>query len=408
MTTTHAVPDLDAIRERFPALAQETIFLENAGGSQMPGEVADVMHAYTRKTFVQLGAPYALSEHCGQVVQQAHDDARLLVNGDGCGEVVLGPSTSMLLRMLADSYADVIEQGDEIVIAESGHEANVGPWLRLERQGARIRWWRVDPETGSSPLEGLHEVLSERTKIVALPHVSNLVGEVVDLAAVTKAAHDVGARVVADGVAFAPHRAVDVEAWGVDWYVYSTYKVFGPHAAVMFGRHDAFAELVGPNHFFVPDDAVPYKWELGGVSHEAAAGIAALRGYLQFLAGRDTYDRDTVTRAFEVMERHEMPLQERLVAWAQEHPQLRLIGSAGAGRERVATVSVVHATKSSQSLSLVANRENIGIRFGHMYAHRLCTALGLRPVDGVLRVSAVHYNSPAEIERLIDVLEPAL
>jgi cysteine desulfurase family protein (TIGR01976 family) len=357
---------------------------------------------------VQLGAPYGLSRYCSQIVQQAHDDTRLLMNGDGCGEVVLGHSTSWLLRMLADCYAETIQPGDEIVVAESGHEANIGPWLRLERQGAKIRWWRVDSETGSATLDGLEAVLSERTKLVTFAHVSNLVGEVVDLKAVTDAAHAVGARVIADGVAFAPHRVIDVKAWDVDWYVYSAYKVYGPHVAALYGRHDAFAELEGPNHFFVPKNEVPYKFELGGVPHEACAGLVALRDYIRFLSASATYDRGAVTRAFDVMEALEHPLQERLVAWVRAQPRLRLIGPVTAGPERVATVSFVHESKSSKSLSLVANREDIGIRFGHMYAHRLCVALGLEPEDGVVRVSCVHYNSPAEIERLIEVLEPVV
>lgn len=408
MPTSATVPDLAAIRASFPALDQATLFLENAGGSQVPAVVADAMHAYLRETYVQLDAPYPLSRHCTAVVQQAHDDVRLLVNGDGVGEVVLGHSSSWLFRMLADCYAETIRAGDEIVLAESGHEANVGPWLRLARQGAKIRWWHVDPETGRSTLAGLQDLLSERTRIVAFPHVSNLLGEVVDVEAITRAAHAVGARVVVDGVAFAPHRAIDVKAWNVDWYAYSAYKVYGPHVGVLYGRHDAFAELTGPNHFFIPNGEVPYKFELGGVAHEGAAGMAALRSYLQFLSGRDSYDRQTVTDAFRVMEACERPLQARLVEYLGGHPRTRIVGPAHDGAERVATVSFVHASRSSESISLAANEEDIGIRFGHMYAHRLCTALGLDPEDGVVRVSCVHYNSPAEIERLIEVLDPVL
>ncbi len=408
METTNARPDLATIRSHFPALTQSTLFLENAGGSQVPAVVADAMHTYMRETYVQLDAPYALSQRSTQVVEGAHDDTKVLMNAGAVGEVVLGHSSSWLFRMLADCYAEAIQEGDEIVVAESGHEANVGPWLRLERYGAKIRWWRVDPATGESTLDALRDVMSERTKIVAFPHVSNLLGAIVDIEAVTQVAHAVGAKVVVDGVAFAPHRAIDVEAWGVDWYGYSAYKVYGPHVGALFGRHEAFAELEGPNHFFVAKDAVPYKFELGGVAHEGAAGILALRSYLQFLAGRDEYDRRTVTEAFDVMAAYEQPLQERLVGYANAHPRLRMIGPDHATLDRVATVSFVHESKSSESISLAANAEDIGIRFGHMYAHRLCTAVGLDPADGVVRVSCVHYNTPEEVDRLLDVLDPVL
>ncbi len=406
MTTTTI--DLAAIRARFPALAGPTVLLENAGGSQVPEVVADAMHAYLRDTYVQLGADYGLSKRCTEVVQQAHDDVRVLMNGEGIGEVVLGPSSSQLCRMLADCYAEVVQPGDEIVVAESGHEANVGPWLRLEKQGAVIRWWRVDAETGSSTVDGLRAVLSEKTRLVTFPHVSNLLGEIVDVAAATAAAHAVGARVVVDGVAFAPHRAMDVKAWGVDWYGYSTYKVYGPHMGALFGRTDAFAELEGPNHFFVSRDDVPYKFELGGCSHEGCAGLVALGSYLGFLAGRASYDRRTVEEAFAVMAVHERPLQERLVAYVDAHPRVRLVGPRHGGAERVSTISFLHASKTSREISLAANAQDIGIRHGHMYAHRLCTALGIEPEDGVVRVSFVHYNSPADVERLIEVLDAVL
>lgn len=222
----------------------------------------------------------------------------------------------------------------------------------------------------------------------------------------TAAAHAVGARVVVDGVAYAPHRAVDVQAWDVDWYGYSAYKVYGPHIGVLYGSHAAFAELEGPNFYFIPKAEVPYKFELGGVAHESCAGLVALRQYLQFLSGRDAYDRQTVVDAFEVMEACERPLQERLVQYLDEHPRVRLLGTRDTGHGRVATVSFVHESTTSAAISQVANAQHIGIRFGHMYAPRLATALGVEPVDGVVRVSCVHYNSPAEIERLIEVLDP--
>ena len=408
MTTTHALPDLDAVRAAFPALEADTVFLENAGGSQVPGVVADAVRDYMRSTYVQLGADYALSEKATAVVDRAHDFVRLLMGGEGVGEVVLGASSSALCRMLADAYLPTIRPGDEIVVAEAGHEANIGPWLRLEAAGATIRWWRVDPETGHTSLDTLSGVLNERTRIVAFPHVSNLLGEITDVEAVTRMAHAVGARVVVDGVAYAPHRAMDVRAWGVDYYTYSIYKVYGPHMGAMFGRPEAWAEVEGPNHFFVPKGEVPYKFELGGVSHEGAAGLLASAGYLAFLAGEREATRDASLRAFTRMEAWERPLQEQLVGWVREHPALRIVGPDHAGEGRVATVSFLHRSKTSREVSLAANAAGFGIRHGHMYAHRLCTAMGIDPEDGVVRVSAVHYNTPAEIERLIEVLEPAL
>lgn len=396
------------IREAFPALAGDTVFLENAGGSQVPAVVAERMQRYLTETYVQLGADYALSKACTRLVDEAHDFTRMLFGGEDLGEVVLGPSSSQLCRTVADALAETIEAGDEIVVAECGHEANIGPWLRLERHGARIRWWRIDPETGASPLENLDAVLSDRTRLIAYPHVSNLLGEIIDAAAVSARARAVGAKTFVDGVAYAPHRALDVAAWDCDWYVYSIYKVYGPHMAALFGRHDAFEGLVGPNHFFVPDDAVPSKWELGGVNHEGCAGLLALADYLTFLTGHARCTRETVVAAGARWAELEDPLQDRLVDWLASKRAVRIVGPGPGGAPRVPTVSFTHAEHASRALSLEAEQRDVAIRHGHMYAHRLCTALGIGPVDGVVRISPVHYNTPDEIERLIALLDPHL
>lgn len=395
-------------RAAFPALAGRFAFLENAGGSQVPAVVADRMHDYMTRTYVQLGAGYPLSRECTRVVEEAHAFVGMLMNARG-GHVMLGPSTSQLLRMLADAYLDALPPGREIVVAETGHEANVGPWVRLSERGHRVIWWPVDRAEHSATLRSLEERLSGRTALVALPHVSNLLGKIEDLGAIVAAAHRAGARVVADGVAYAPHRAMDVAAWDVDWYAYSTYKVYGPHMAALYGKADAVAELTGPNHFFIPREEVPYKFELGGASHEGCAGILALGDYLSYLVGGGgPADRATVERAFTLMTECELPLQARLLGYLRGKSGVRIVGPAAADADRVGTVSFVHERMASRAVSAAMDDRGIGIRHGHMYAYRLCRTLGLDPEDGVVRVSFVHYNTIEEIERLIAALDAVL
>jgi selenocysteine lyase/cysteine desulfurase len=235
-------------------------------------------------------------------------------------------------------------------------------------------------------------------------------GEIVDIQAITERVHSAGARVVVDGVAYAPHRAMDVSAWGVDWYGFSTYKVYGPHMAALWGRRDALAELDGPNHFFVQDDDLPYKFEVGGANHEGCAGLLGLRTYLASLDGGSTteIDRTSIERAFDIMTACELPLQARLIDWLKARDDVKIIGPQDAGPERVGTISFIHDHKSSAKICEVVDQSGIGIRNGHMYAYHLCEALGLKPEDGVVRTSLVHYNTPEEIERLIGVFERAL
>jgi cysteine desulfurase family protein (TIGR01976 family) len=398
------------IRAQFPALASDTVFFENAGGSQVPRVVADRVRDYMLSSYVQLGAGYPLSRASTRLVDAAHDFVKMMMGGRE-GAVILGPSTSALLQMLADCYATVLEPGSEVIVAQSGHEANVGPWKRLASRGVRLRWWEFDSDSCTCPMGNLQSLLTDRTALVAFPHVSNLLGDIVDVQLVTELAHSVGARVVVDGVAYAPHRAMDVTGWNVDWYGYSTYKVYGPHLAALWGRQDALAELTGPNHFFISRDDLPHKFELGGVDHEACAGVLGLREYLAVVIGLEDpaeLDRAALERAFEVMAACELAPQQRLIDYLGSRSDVRIVGPRESGPNRVGTVSFVHSNLSSAEISEAVYRSGIAIRHGHMYAYHLCEALGLDPDDGVVRVSLVHYNTPEEIDRLTETLDRAL
>ncbi len=177
------------------------------------------------------------------------------------------------------------------------------------------------------------------------------------------------------------------------------------------GRREAIAELTGPNHFFVRDDELPYKFEVGGVSHESCAGILGFRDYLAFLASSPEaadVDRAVVEQTFDLMTACELPLQARLINYLQSRDDVRIIGPTHADPSRVPTISFVHSSKSSAKITAVVDRSGIGIRHGHMYAYHLCEALGLDPEDGVVRISLVHYNTMDEVEKFIEVLEIAM
>ena len=406
--------DVESVRGHFPGLGGGSILLENAGGSQVPECVADAVRDHLLHDYCQLGAGYPASDRATETVERAHRFMDRFANGDGLGRVVLGSSCTSLMHVLAASLGRTLRDGDEIVVCEQGHEANIGCWLDLERLGARIHWWRVDPATGSLDLDDLRELVGERTRIVAFPHVSNLLGEIVDVAEATRIVHAAGGRVVVDGVAYAPHRAIDVRAWEVDYYAWSTYKVYGPHMGALFGRTEAFAELRGPNHFFIPDDEIPYKFELGGASHEGCAGLCALAPYLGRLVGErgtdaGNCDHATVRAAFDRMTELERPVQDRLMERLRRHEGVRVIGPESADVDRrVATVSFVHRDVDPLRIVAAAHEAGVGIRNGHMYAHRLCTAMRIEPEPGVVRVSAVHYNVPEEVDHLMDALDPVL
>jgi cysteine desulfurase family protein (TIGR01976 family) len=406
------------IRAMFPALeACPDVLLDNAGGSQVPGFVANAIRDYMLTTYTQLGGDYETSRRSTETVRRAHDFIRLFMNGVGRGEVMLGSSTTAQCIMLADCYRRARREGrDEIVIAETAHEANAGPWARLADEGFRVRTWPVELESLELRPDALAELLSQRTAIVAFPHVSNLLGRVEDAASFTNLAREVGARVVVDGVAYAPHRAIDVAGIGADWYVYSTYKVFGPHMAALFGTHEALAELEGPNHFFIPGTELPYKFEPGDASHEGCAGLLGLWPYLATLSGRggaEEPQRTAIEQAYAVITDRETTLQAHLIDYLRSKPDVRIVGPTTTDPSRVSTVSFVHAKKRSQEIAKAANQRRFGVRYGHFYAYRLCARLAEAGVlhdteDGVTRVSLLHYNTIEEIDRLIDCLDTLL
>ncbi len=398
------MPSIDQIRAQFPALSSGFAYLENAGGSQVPGGVAEAIQNYMLSSYVQLGAGYEQSNVATQTVEDAHVFMREFMNAPADGKVVLGPSSTALIQLVANAYAKKWKAGDEVIVSLANHEANVGGWVRLESEGIKIVWWPVNPATFGCEPDDLRKLITDRTRLVALPHVSNLVGRIEPLAEIVKVAHERGVKVFADGVAFAPHRCVDVQAFDPDWYVFSLYKVFAPHMSAMYGKDSAFGELEGPNHVFIPEDD-PYKWELGSVSHEACAGLLGLRPYLGFLAGGEYGGRSSVEEAYGVMESQERGPEKKLREWLAKRPDVEIIGPRTAAADSVPTVSFFHNRIPSDEITRRVNQSGMGIRNGHMYAIRLLESLGYEPEPGVTRVSLVHYNTEAEVDRLIGCLE---
>ncbi|KAA6417190.1 MAG: hypothetical protein FRX49_12827 [Trebouxia sp. A1-2] len=391
----------------------------------VPACVADAIRHHLLFNNAQLGAGHELSNRSTAVVEKAHNT---FMNAHGVGEVALAGATSNLFAMLADSYrrSKRIQPGDEIIILDSSHEANAGPWVRLaEETGALLKWWRVsEAPPFSTSLSDLKKLLSNKTKIVAFPHVSNLLGEVVDVGAAVKMiqAGPAGGetRVVVDGVAYAPHLAIDVKGWGVDWYGFSVYKTWGPHMAALYGSHAAFQDLkeAGPNHYWISGTDVPYKFELGGPAHEGCAGIVALSQYLNHMAAPSSsssdLDRHTVEAAYATFRKMEAPLQQQLVDCLNAKPDVTIIGPTHANtRNRVATISFVHRTKSSKQLNDEIQTAGFAIRHGHMYAMRLTERLVDKKYarsagDGVVRISLLHYNTAEEVHRLVSALDKIL
>ncbi|KAJ4400606.1 hypothetical protein N0V91_008543 [Didymella pomorum] len=386
--------DISKAREQFPALQQDQVFLDNAGGSQALGSVIDSITQYLSKTNVQLGASYHTGTQSNTKYEEGYQAAAKYINASR-DEIVLGASTTQLFMNL--SQAMILNPGDEIILSKMEHETNVKPWLFMaERLGLKVTWWHSDKPELKLTAENLKPLLSPKVKFVACTHVSNVLGTIHDVRAIADAVHSVGALLCVDGVSFAPHRRVDVKAFGVDFYSFSWYKVYGPHIAVLYASNAAQAHVKPMAHFFNPTKTLEDKLGFAASNYE---GVQALPFIVEYLEGSD----ETITA-------HEGKLQKILLDFLNSRDDITVLGSTSAdSKERVPTISFVVEGISPKTIVIEAEKiSNYGFRWGHFYSKRLCDeVLGLGP-EGVTRVSMVHYNTEEEIYGLVDVLKKVL
>ncbi|MCA1757765.1 MAG: aminotransferase class V-fold PLP-dependent enzyme [Bacteroidales bacterium] len=251
----------DYIRSQFPGLGTDWVLLDNAGGSQILKPVVERINEHFYSSNVQLGGTYPHSMLAEERHEKAHLDLMRWVNADDPSEIILGSSTSLLVRTLAGNFSRIWKPGDEIIVTNCDHEANIGAWRELADRGIVVKEWKINPETFELEQEELKKLLTNRTKMVAFTAASNVLGMLNPVAEFAALAHSAGAMVCVDSVAYAPHRLIDVKEWDADFVVFSFYKTYGPHYAMMYGKREILDQLPGNNHFFIEES--PYKFQPG-------------------------------------------------------------------------------------------------------------------------------------------------
>ncbi|MBD2562816.1 MULTISPECIES: cysteine desulfurase-like protein [Nostoc] len=404
--------NLDKVRQYFPALAGEWTFFDNAGGSQTLKKVVDRISEFLLSSDVQLGASYAVSQLAGERLALATQGMATFINANSSKEVVMGPSTTMMLKVLSICLGQTFTPGDEIIVTNCDHEANIGAWVALEKQGMKVKVWQVRPDTLELHLADLEPLMSQRTKLVALTHASNVLGTINSIKEIAAFVHDRNAMICVDGVAYAPHRLVDVQDLDVDFYTLSCYKVYGPHHALLYGKEEHLLRLPGLNHYFIEQTDIPYKFQLGNVNFELSYGMLGLCDYLSELAQLHYGDqtatdlRSQMVQAFDLISIHEEKISDRLLNYLNSKSNVRVIGQSKADRQsRVPTISFVVDGMHSSTIPAKIDQHYIGIRYGDFYAKRLIEYLGLASQGGIVRVSMVHYNTLEEVNSLIEAFE---
>jgi cysteine desulfurase family protein (TIGR01976 family) len=406
--------DLTFARSQFPALSDDPdawVYLDNAGGSQVLGTVADRVREYLLTSSVQTGASYGVSALAAERLYAGQSAIAELINASRPEEIVFGASSTVMLQTLARAMAPTMSPGDEVVVSMIDHEANIGPWLALQANGIVVRHWSLNRETMTLEVDDLERLMTPRTRLVVCTQTSNIFGQLIPIAPIVACAHRHGAQVCIDGVAFAPHRLVDVRAWDVDYYVFSLYKVFGPHHGVLYGKYERLLELANLSHHFIPMDKIPGKLQPGNPNYELSYGATAIPEYLVALGERSgapvgASRRARMQAAFDAIADHEALLAERLLAWLREQKGVRVVGPTSADRGiRVPTISFVVDGLDSDTIVRAIDPMKIGIRFGDFYSRRLVEGLGLAAGKGVVRASFGHYNTVADADRLIAGLD---
>lgn len=403
--------DLDWVRGQFPAFSvpslQGQAFFENAGGSYSCAPVIDRLTRFYRERKVQPYGAFEASRLGGEEMDEAR--ARLATMlGVETDELSFGPSTTQNTYVLAQAFRQFLTPGDAIIVTDQDHEANSGAWRRLADDGIEIREWKLRPESGLLDPDDLDDILDETVRLLTFPHVSNIVGAINDVAAITARAHAAGAFVCVDGVSYAPHGLPDVGALGPDIYLFSAYKTYGPHQGLMTIRRSLGELLPNQAHWFNAETLYK-RFTPAGPDHAQVAASAGMADYIEALS---TYHEGPEAGAeaarftHDLMRHHEITLLQPLLDYFAARNDLTLIGPHDAAG-RAPTVAVdLH--RDPEPVAAALAHHGIMAGAGNFYGHRPLEALGIDPEQGVLRVSFVHYTRPDEIAKLMAALDAVL
>ena len=404
--------DLDFVRAQFPAFSEPSLkgwaFFENAGGSYPCRQTVDRLHDFYTKTKVQPYGPYPAATTGGRLM----DDAYVRLAGAmnvGRDEVHIGPSTSQNTYVLAHAFRQIWDDGDEIIVTNQDHEANSGVWRRLVDTGITVREWKVDPVTGMLDPADLAALFTDKTRLVAFPHVSNIIGHNNPVTEICASITAAGAVSVVDGVSAAPHGLPDVSSLGADIYLFSAYKTWGPHQGVMTVKSAVCNSLPNQSHYF-NDSYATKRLVPAGPDH---AQVAALNGVVDYIdAVHEAHFDDgalpseRAQRVHDLFRNTETELLAPLLDSLRDNPKARLLGPDDAVT-RVPTVAL-HTERNPAEIAAELAEHKIAADASNFYAVRVLEAMGVPLDPGVLRVSFVHYTSPEEVARLSEALATAL
>ena len=405
-------------REQFPSLGleqdgEQVLYLDNPAGTQVPHHTVDAIGRYFATANANVHGSFLTSHRTDELVDAARESTAAFLGAASGHEIAFGPNMTTLTYALSRAMGREWGAGDEVVVTDLDHDGNVTPWMDLAERGVTVRRVPVHVEDCTLDMEALGAILSTHTRLVAVTHASNAVGSVVDVARVAQMAHAVGALVWVDAVHYGPHGPIDVGALDIDFLVCSAYKFFGPHLGILWGR-EPLLEGVRSYHLRAAPDNVPDRFETGTKSHEQLAGLLGTLDYLVELGLKSGVyamnERLTLSgalhRTMAAVREYEQGLSAALLEGLLSVPGLEMYGIQDEGRlsERVPTFAFNLGQMPAPEVSRLLGERGIFTWHGNYYALDVMERLGLNERGGAVRVGAVHYNTPGDIERLVGAL----
>jgi len=413
-TDTTTALDLDWIRSQFPSLRQTVnghpaTFLDGPGGTQVPQRVIDAISDYLKRHNANTGGAYATSRHTDAIIAGARS---AMADFLGCDpdEVVFGANMTSLTFAMSRSIGRELGPGDEILLTHLDHDANISPWRALEERGVTIRMAEIHEQDCTLDMDDLERKINDRTELVAAGYASNAVGTINNVKEIIRLAHLRGAMTYIDAVHYAPHGPIDVRALDCDFLVCSTYKFFGPHMGVLYGKREHLKRLE-PYKVRANTNAIPNRWEWGTLNHECIAGITAGVDYLADLGRRvnpaASTRRAAVLAAFDTIQKHERGLMESLIRRLLLIPGLKVYGINDPMRFDQRCPTIALRVKGHTPIELATQLGELGFFTwdGNYYALNLTERLDVEKDGGFLRIGLAHYNMAEEVDRFVAALQ---
>ncbi len=400
--------DLQAVRGQFPALSLRVdgapvVYLDNPAGTQVPRRVIERTTQYWQSMNANHGGTFVTSRRSDALIEEVRQAAAVFLNARSSDEVVFGPNMTTLTFAVSRALGRELQPGDEILVTRLEHDANVAPWLALQERGAVVRFVDIRVPDCTLDMDDLRGALNPRTRIVAVTHASNAVGTIPDLKEIARLTHAAGAWLWVDAVHYGPHGPIDVQAIDCDFLVCSSYKFYGPHQGLLYGRREVM-ERLQPYKVRPASDEGPSRWETGTQNHECLAGMLGAFEYLAELGGSDRVERAALETAMSRITAHERALAARLIDGLQQIPGVQIYGITDRMERRAPTVSLTRPPFSPEALARWLGDHQVFTWHGDHYAYELIRRLGLQATGGTLRIGVAHYNTPSEVDLALELL----